>query len=412
MWLNIMLEVIILMQQSNLFKSLTAKQLDLSSKLSAKIIQAINQLDGVIPFSQYMQLALYDPELGYYTNLLHKFGRAGDFITASGISNLFGKCLARQILELYKYGVLPNILEFDAGNGQLMLDILHEIGGKLERYYVLELSANLIQLQKQLVQEAYPQFFTKVVWLDQLPQSFCGVILANEVLDAQPCELIAWQDDKIYQRGVSYHDVSASDELESTPNYTQFYYQNYPISEQLQEIASALPINHPEHISEINLCNRGFIKTLAHMLDQGCILLIDYGYSESEYYNEERVNGTLRGFFHQHQLDNVLGYPGVCDITTSVDFSAITNTAINNQLDFIGYTTQANFLFNCGILDYVAQAQIGLNSVELIDLNNQVKRLTLPSPEMGEVFKVIGFSKRIEFDNWLGFTSGDMSHTL
>ena len=377
---------------------LSPEEVQLSNRLYQKIATEIRQ-QGSIPTSRYIELALYDGQDGYYNNLLHKFGHNGDFITSPNISNLFALCMSVQIKELWQH-TKHNILEIGSGNGQLMLDLLHQLKDLIEHYYIVEISANLVNLQKQQIKKQYPHMLNKIVWLDCLPTDFEGVILANEVLDAQPCEVIMWENNKIYQQMVALS------------KYNDFIYTADNIgSQELLDLASSIEIKSDKYISEINLNNRGFVKSLSQTLKQGTILLIDYGYSTNEYYSLERNQGTLRGFFRHHLLDNILCYPGLIDITSNVDFSAIAVTAINNQLDFIGYTTQANFLLNCGLVEIMHQNHGILTNADYLKLSNQVNYLTAPD-SMGEIFKVIGFSKNMNFINWLGFSNFDRSHSL
>jgi SAM-dependent MidA family methyltransferase len=161
----------------------------------------------------------------------------------------------------------------------------------------------------------------------------------------------------------------------------------------------------------VHLANQAFIRSLATMLTTGAVLLIDYGYGDKEYYYPERYQGTLRGFFRQHVLDSVLGYPGLIDITSSVNWSAITTTAIANGLEFIGYTTQGSFLINNGITTLLAKQQAKLSLEDYLPLSNQVNQLINPT-EMGELFKVCGFSKGISLETWAGFSHNDRSYSL
>ena len=387
---------------NNKLFTLDSEQESLTNQLQQVILAEIDKNNGYIPFSRYMELALYHSQLGYYNNLLFKFGSQGDFVTAPLISELFGACLSNQILELFDNQVNPDVLEFGAGNGQLMLDILNQIGDKITHYYILELSANLANLQRQRLEQELPQYKDKVIWLTGLPQEFNGVILANEVLDAQPCELVHWQQSQVSIRGVANHD-------------NKFACVNVEAYGEIFDIASSLSRdilqNQEDYISEISLSNRGFIGSLAKCLASGAILLIDYGYPANEYYGEKRTRGTLRGFFRQHQLDDVLLYPGLIDITASVDFTAIATVGIDNDLDLIGYTTQANFLINCGIVSQLDNKKQQLSNVEYLKISNQVNRLISPN-EMGEVFKVIAFSKNLDFADFMGFMQGDKSHSL
>ena len=375
------------------------EEIVLTNNLKQKIIDKIGS--GHISVSQYVELALYEKDYGYYNNLLHKFGKAGDFITAPMVSPIFSECIARQLKELLVYiPNTPNILEIGAGNGQLMLDLLRLLGDEISCYYVLELSGNLINLQKQLISEKAPHLLSKVVWLDRLPESFKGIVLANEVLDAQPFDVVVRDGGVISERVVG---VDANDNL---------IYKDVAIkSLELLEIASEVFPPEGDFVSEISLNNRGFIKSLAKSLDNGFILLIDYGHSQSEYYSPAKSQGTLRGFFRHQLVDDILINPGLIDITSSVDFTSVATTAIDNGLEFIGYTTQVGFMINCGLMGLIESWHKKLTETEYLRLTNQVNYLTSPD-EMGEVFKVIGFSRGIDLDDWLGFTTNDRSYTL
>lgn len=384
---------------------LSPEELELTTRLKQKIIREINTDDILasksIPVSRYIELALYEPQDGYYNNLLHKFGKDGDFITAPVVSGLFGLCIAKQIQELWQYTIAPrNILEIGAGNGQLMIDLLLAMGDQIECYFVLELSSSLISFQQQRLQMKCPDLYHKVVWLDTLPDEFDGLVLANEVLDAQPTEVLVWENGVVQQRMVT---VDKNNDL--------VYTTQDVASAELLKLANQIKVEPSDYISEINLSNMGFIKSLAEMLQNGFIILIDYGYPAREYYSMARTEGTLRGFFRHSLLNDILVNPGLIDITCSVDFSSIAITAIENKLDFIGYTTQASFLLNCGLLDLIDKKQNKLTDTQYAKLSNQANYLTSPD-EMGELFKVIGFSKNIDFGDWMGFSNNDRSGTL
>ena len=136
---------------------LTTDEQNLTNKLLGKIKQEIEISNGSISFAKYMQMALYDIECGYYTNTRHKLGEHGDFITAVNVSGLFGLCISQQIKELWQHGVAKNVLEFGAGNGKLMLDLLHELGDEISKYYVLELSTSLKTLQQEMIARDLPK---------------------------------------------------------------------------------------------------------------------------------------------------------------------------------------------------------------------------------------------------------------
>ena len=378
---------------------LSPEEHQLTQKLQNIINNEIEQSGGVISFARYMELALYYPSLGYYSNPLFKFGARGDFVTAPLISDLFGQLIARQISELFSFGLDANILEFGAGNGKLACDILITLGSQIEHYYILELSADLALWQRAMIAERCPQYLSKVLWLESLPAGFNGVMLANEVLDAQPCNLVSVNNQEISELGVGYSPESG------------YFYRDYCASSPAVNVIQKLNLPYLDYQTEVNLSSRGFIRTLAESLERGAILLIDYGYGASEYYHPQKNRGTLRGFYRQQVLDSVLHYPGICDITASVDWSSIVITALDSQLEFIGYTTQANFLLNCGLTKQMQQLKSELSEPEYLQVSNQINKLVSPN-EMGESFKVCGFSKNIEQDEWLGFTSGDRSYSL
>ncbi len=396
-----------MIQNNQLFDNITIEEINLSNNLKKIIINEIRNSKNKILLSRYIELALYHPQYGYYVNSRLKFGKHGDFITAPLISDLFAAALVNQFNELLDNMLIskPCVLEFGAGNGQLMLDILkHDINDRIEYYQIIELSAELRSIQQKQLNDKLPHLAHKVKWLDRLPDTFDGIILGNEILDAIACESITWRaNGEILQRYVTLNDND------------NFVYYDEPLdkSSELFTVASKI-IQSPstDFTSEVNLLQRAFIKTLANILNTGYIILIDYGYSQNEYYMTRRNNGTLRGFYRQHLIDDILIYPGLIDITNSVDFTAVATTAMVNQLDFIGYTTQANFLINCGILNILEDRKTtNLSAATQVDLLAQFNYLISPNL-MGETFKVIGFSKNIDFANWMGFQYNDKSYTL
>jgi SAM-dependent MidA family methyltransferase len=378
-------------------------QFDLN-KEQARLTEALSKIiqgeigETYIPFSKYMALALYHPKYGYYNNLLYKFGSSGDYITAPLVSELFAIGLSKQIKEIFDRGAKHNILEFGAGNGQLMLDILANMKDEVKHYYIMELSSSLAHVQQERLLKEKPEFKDMVTWLTELPKKFDGIVIGNEVLDAIPCDVVHWQDGKIYSKVVS----QKSD---------KFAFTDIKASDNIREVCKNIRQTENGYTSEISLERSGFIKSLSEMLHTGVIILIDYGYGESEYYLPSRKQGTLRGYFRQHQLDDVLMYPGLIDITSSVDFTAIAKTAIDNNLELLGFTTQSSFLINCGITEVLEKKHKKCSDSEYLQLTNQLNRLISPN-EMGEIFKVIAFSKNLDHIDYLGFSSSDRSHTL
>ncbi|MDD5330919.1 MAG: SAM-dependent methyltransferase [Sulfuricella sp.] len=365
-----------------------------SAQTAARIVAEIESAGGWIPFSRFMELALYAPGLGYYSAGLGKFGEAGDFVTAPEISALFGRTLARQAAQvLAETG--GDILEMGAGSGRLAFDLLAELaqsGQPLPRYFILEVSADLRRRQQELLQPYAP----RVQWLDTLPAGFTGLILGNEVLDAMPVELVAWREGGIRQRGVVL-------------NQGEFQWSERELATgELFDLAARLEMP-ADSVSEIGLAARGFIAALAAMLEKGVILMLDYGFGRSEYYHPQRRTGTLMCHYRHHAHDDPFYLPGLQDITAHVDFTAIAETGIERGLDLLGYTSQAHFLLNCGITDLLAQTPPEQASAYL-PLAAQAQKLLSPA-EMGELFKAVALGKGMDMP-LIGFGRGDKSRML
>lgn len=368
--------------------------LEYSEKTAALIRGEIAAAGGWIPFSRFMELALYAPGLGYYSAGMHKFGAAGDFVTAPEISALFGRTLAQQAAQVLGL-TAGNILEIGPGSGRLAFDLLTELerlGQLPERYFLLEVSADLRQRQQQLL----ARFASRIEWLDRLPASFSGLIVGNEVLDAMPVHLVAWSKDSILERGVSMEDGQFS------------WSERTLTSGELFDIAAGLDVP-PGTVSEIGLAARGFIATLAGLLDKGVILMLDYGFGQNEYYHPQRSSGTLMCHYRHYAHDDPFYLPGLQDITAHVDFTAIAETGIAHGLNLLGYTSQAHFLLNCGITDLLARASPEQAGAYL-PLAAQAQKLLNPA-EMGELFKVIALGKGMDTP-LLGFARGDKSRML
>ena len=368
------------------------------SQALCQLIQNEIREKGDIPFSRFMELALYAPNLGYYANGRLKIGQAGDFITAPTLSPLFAQTLAQQLKPL-----LPEvggiIYEFGAGTGVLAADLLNALESSLHTYYIVEISAQLSEQQRQHIAEYAPEFLDKVIWLTQLPEQLEGILIGNEVLDAMPIERIRHSESNEWQRAyVSYEK-----------NEFILKYENIADKEMLQAALQYFPDNTP-YISELHLTQYAFIQTLAQKLTRGAMIWIDYGFDAAQYYHPQRDDGTLIGHHRHHSIHDPFYRIGLTDLTSHVNFSDIADAACTNGLDLIGYTTQANFLFNLGILERLRQQYPEADSVEYIRAAAAVHQLTAQH-EMGELFKVIAFGKNISID-WQGFLMGDMCHKL
>lgn len=378
----------------------SADALAISQTLARTIAAEIADRDGWIPFSRYMELALYAPGLGYYTAGSRKFGEGGDFITAPELTPLFAQCLARQLAELLPQ-TAGHIVEFGAGSGRLAADLLlalHELGCEPASYSIVDLSPDLIERQQATIASLPPALAAKVRWLPALPDSVDGILLGNEVLDAMPVEMVLRNASKqLQQRGVTVRDGALCFEDRDFDD------------PQLAALAAELLPDIPDYVSEISLANRAFIRTLAGVLSRGAMLMIDYGHSAGEYYHPERSMGTLLGHYRHHTLHDPFYLPGLMDLTIHVDFSAVAQAGIDAGLDLIGYTSQAQFLVNSGITELLSHLDAD-NIKDYLPVAKAAQRLLSPQ-EMGETFKVIGFGKQVGID-WLGFRNGDRCYTL
>lgn len=338
--------------------------------------------EGPLSFGRYMQQALYHPTWGYYRNGAIKFGAGGDFVTAPELSPLFSRTLAVQCDSILTEIPAGDVLEFGAGSGVMAAELLLELHRRQalpRRYYILELSADLQQRQRDCIAERAPMCVDRVTWLSTLPEQFSGVVLANEVLDAMPVTKFVYDHGQVYERGVDWQD----DKLV----WSDWLWQDAESRAKIQR----LPLQQDRRYeSELNLQLDAWMQGLASCLKQAVVLLIDYGYSAREYYHPDRDQGTIMCHYRQRAHSDPLWMPGVQDITAHVDFTAVANAACDAGMQVAGYTTQAAFLLNNGIMAFSPDS-----SVDQYRFAQALKQLTLPS-EMGEAFKVIALSKGID----------------
>src|SRR5437868_4477685 len=289
----------------------------------ARIVEEIAAAGGWLSFARYMQLALHEPGVGYYTSGARKFGPAGDFVTAPELGSLFGRTFARQLRGFER------VIEIGAGSGALADVLTRELQCE---YWVLETSAELRARQRE-------RLGNRVLHLERLPARFRGAVIANEVVDAMPVHVVHWTQRGIMERGVNgglaWADRPASGEL----------------------LAAAQRISVPTpYVSEIGLAARAWMRTLAQALESGAIFVIDYGFPAREYYHPQRASGTLMCHYRHRAHADPFARPGGEDITAHVDFSALADAARAGGAEVLGFTSQAQFLVNCGITDVLAQA--------------------------------------------------------
>jgi SAM-dependent MidA family methyltransferase len=348
----------------------------------------IHHQHGIISFARFMELALYHPDFGYYNSPHFSLGRAGDFTTAPEISPLFAQCFAREIAALFRQMPSQNILEIGAGSGRfasVLLQELEKLHASCTHYFIFEISSHLRQQQHTLLSNTCPELLPRVTWLDHLPDSFEGIIAANEVLDALPTHCFRIENSRIQERGVSWH-------------HDQLVWKIHaPVTDTLHEQVLYLKENYQlpdQYESEINLQMPIFVKKITELLTKGVIFFMDYGYGQREFYHPERNRGSLTCFYQHQAHDNPFTHIGLQDITAHVDFTQVIASA-SDDCELLGYTSQAAFLLDCGLLELAAAMEAQLSIREQIQLHQVIKILTLPT-EMGERVKVMAIGKQMD----------------
>jgi SAM-dependent MidA family methyltransferase len=355
-----------------------------SHALQQEIASAIEKAGGAIPFSRFMELALYAPRLGYYSGGAAKLGSNGDFTTAPEITPLFGAALARAAAAIIAQSA-PNIIEFGAGTGKLARDVLTALadeGVEVARYTIIELSGELRARQQEALKD-----FPQVAWRDGFPDAFSGVVLANEVLDAMPVELVintanGWRRQMVTVEDGRFAYVQAELDADLTAQLVR----------QVPDF-DALPQGY---LTELHPVACGFMGSLASMFagGKGAAILLDYGFPAHEYYVDQRSGGTLMCHYRHHSHPEPFFLPGLQDITAHVDFTAMALAAQDAGLPVLAYTNQSGFLLGCGIGELLLRTDPE-DAVRYLPQSKAVHKLVSPS-EMGELFKVLIVGNEVE----------------
>jgi SAM-dependent MidA family methyltransferase len=368
---------------------------NIPATLTRIIADAIEKAGGWLGFDTFMAMALYTPGLGYYANGSTKFGAmpqglqtadgvqgaGSDFVTAPEISPLFGWAVAQQLAQVLEATGTDEVWEFGAGTGALAAQILEALGSRVRRYTIVDLSDSLKARQR----ERLAPYADQVQWAAELPPAIRGAVLGNEVLDAMPVQLLARVSGVWHERGVA----CAQGQLVWADRATDL---RPPVDIEGEH----------DYLTEIHPQGDAFVRTLADRLERGAVVLLDYGFPESEYYHAQRSGGTV--MCHQaHRADaDPLVSVGLKDITAHVNFTGTAVAAQDAGLDVLGYTNQAHFLINCGMVEAM-QSQ---------DLPARVAAGKLiMEHEMGELFKVIALGRGVDTP-LLGFARGDRLHRL
>lgn len=383
-----------------------------SAALSQLIADVIRAEGGAIPFSRYMELALYAPGLGYYSAGAHKFGAAGDFITAPELGSLFAQGVAESVAPVVQRLGGGQFLELGGGSGVFAQDVLTHLAlldALPLRYEILEPSADLRQRQRERLQASLPPaLLERVHWLDGPPQQdWRGVLFANEVLDALPVSRFA-----IRSQGDA---VDVWEEHVGLDVQGHLRLIDFPADAFLQAAVAHLERSlgrtfEPGLRSEVVPQLPYWVQAVGGLLKQGVMLFVDYGHPRRVYYDAQRSRGTLRGFYRHRMVDDPFWWPGLVDWTASVDFTALAESGVGAGFDLAGYCSQSAFLLGNGLSRcFEAQYALARDEAARYALAQQAKQLTLPG-SMGEVFQVMGFARGVDFSH--AFGQGDLRWQL
>lgn len=442
--------------QSIEFPIPSAEARQASARLTERIAARIRDAGGWIGFDAFMQAALYEPGLGYYSGGAAKFGPAGDFVTAPEISGLFGACIATQCAQWFAQ-VPARVLEFGAGSGALAADLLGELarlGHPQVDYAIVEVSGELRERQQRTLRERVPALAGQVRWLDRWPDEIEGVVLGNELLDAMSARAFRLREGRVFERGVvlasapadavaalesvvqaggisasgvangmasasapasASASASASADAALPPRFAWAERPADPAFETAVRARLQAPIADAEGFwpddygSELGEQAQAWIAEAARRLRRGAMLLLDYGFPAGEFYHPQRRLGTLMCHYRHIAHGDPFLWPGLQDITVHVDFSAIAEAATGAGLDLLGFTSQAALLFNLGLVERLQRIPME-PAADYLRQTQGVKRL-ISEAEMGELFKAIAFGRGVSGDA-LGFVRSDRSGRL
>ncbi|MEN1995486.1 MULTISPECIES: class I SAM-dependent methyltransferase [Stenotrophomonas] len=379
-----------------------------SDELAAALRAEILANGGAMPFSRFMELSLYAPGWGYYSAGASKFGAAGDFTTSPEIGALFAATLANAIAPvMQQLGPQARFMEVGGGSGafaEVMLKRMLELDALPERYAILEPSADLRQRQRERLEKALiPPVFALVEWLNgPFDDDWDGMVFANEVIDALPTPRFLARDGMVYEEtveldadGAFVRGAQPADAMLSAAVRHVEHYREKPFADGYRsELLPQLPY---------------WIQAIAGGLKRGAMLFVDYGYPRNEYYQDDRDDGTVRAFYRHHVHNDLYRWPGLQDLTASVDFTALAEAGTGAGFELAGYCTQASFLLGNGLDALLEKADARTDEIGRVRLRDQVKKLTLPTG-MGERFQVMGFQRDVDFEP--AFALGDLTWRL
>lgn len=380
-----------------------------SERLRALIADQIATNGGAIAFSRFMELCLYAPGLGYYSAGATKFGSDGDFVTAPELGPLFAACVADSVAPvLQQLGPDAEFVEVGGGSGafaEVALKRLLALDALPARYAILEPSADLRQRQRERLQRHLaPLVFELVEWLDgPVQRPWSGVLFANEVIDALPTPRFTLCGGEVFEEYVSLDSGGRFIRVDRPADAL--------LTAAVRHVERQLDAPLPDgYRSELLPQLPYWVQAVIGDMQRGAMLFTDYGYVRREYYLAERDDGTLRAFYRHRVSGDVYAWPGLQDLTASVDFTALAEAGSGAGFDFAGYCSQASFLIGNGLEQRLVEAEARApDEAARYRLRQQAKRLTLPG-EMGERFQAMGFTRDVEFGP--AFLVGDLSWRL
>lgn len=373
-----------------------------SALVQENLVEEIKANEGWISFEDFFDFVMYKPGLGYYSAGAKKLGASADFTTSPEISRLFGKTVSNQVKAFLNNFESPSIIEIGAGSGRLAYDIITNlINSKtdFDKYYILEVSADFRERQKQELSLLPDDAFEKVIWLDSILEAPVeGIVIGNEVIDALPFKRFTVIDNKVHEIGVTIKNDQLT---ESTRDADK------TLAEEVRLIEKAMNRDFEQnYTSEIRLNFGKWLKGVSSMLKSGAILFIDYGYSRQEYYAEDRKNGSMICHYRNTAHENPFLNLGVQDISASVEFTLLAEKALEEHLEVGLFTSQSDFLINGNILGELDKIE---DDSLRIQLTQEIKQLLMPS-QMGQTFKCMMLYKKISLDSFDGIR--DLRHTL
>ncbi len=379
-----------------------------SEQLAALLREEILASAGFMPFQRFMERCLYAPGLGYYSAGSTKFGEQGDFVTAPELGPLFAACVADALAPvLRELGPQAEVVELGGGSGafaDVVLKRLLQLDAMPARYAILEPSADLRQRQRErLQQRLIPPVFDCVEWLDGPPnERWKGVLFANEVIDALPASRFVLKEGEVFEEGVALDGMG-----------------NFVRADRPADALLSASVRHLERYLEVPFTDGYRSEVLPQLpywvqavmggLDAGAMLFVDYGYPRREYYLPQRSDGTLRAFYRHRMHEDAYRWPGLQDLTASVDFTALAEAGTGAGFDLAGYCTQSSFLLGNGIGVRFEEAEARADEAGKLKLRNEVRKLTMPEG-MGERFQVMGFTRDVTLD--AAFLAGDLTWRL